>query len=166
DSLKVPPGTVIVITNDPKETFQKIDAVVISPEEYKRLLDAADQLKKQSAHDKPEPPSICKLSGSVELRGQVEIMKIRAAFEFTTSAPKVVVPLGGRKAAAVSAVLDDGKLPALQFGEDGYYVTIESPGQHRATIEWEAPLLARGTKGGERGFLLHLPGCPIKLIDN
>src|SRR5258708_29633973 len=98
DSLKLPPGTIIIIASDPKDTFQKIDAVVISPEEYKRLLDADAQLKKQAAPDKPEPPSVCRLSGKAEIRGQAEVMKLRAVFEFTTSAPRAVVPLGGPKA--------------------------------------------------------------------
>ena len=165
DSLKLPPGTIIVITSDPKDTFQKIDAVVISPEEYKRLLEAADQLKKQATPDKPEPPSVCRLSGKVEMRGKADVMRLRAVFEFTTTAAKAVVPLGGRKAAAVSATLDDGKLPPLQFGDDGYSVTVEAPGQHKVAIEWDVPLLSRGAKGGERGFLLHLPGCPITLLE-
>src|SRR5260221_14683915 len=88
DSLKLPPGTVIIISSDPKDTFQKIDAVVISPEEYKRLLDAADQLKKQAAPDKPEPPSVCRISGKAEARGQTEVMRLRALFEFTTAGPR------------------------------------------------------------------------------
>src|SRR5579859_473308 len=131
DSLKLPPGTIIVITSDPKETFQKIDAVVISPDEYKRLLDAADQLKKQANPDKPEPPSVCRLSGKVETQGLTERVTVRAVFEFTTAAPRTVVPLGGRKAAAVSATLDDGKLPPLQFGDDGYSVVVEAAGMHK-----------------------------------
>src|SRR5262249_23635018 len=105
DSLKLPPGTIIIISNDPKDTFQKIDAVVISPEEHKRLLDADAQLKKQSAPDKPEPPSVCHLSGKAESRGKTDIMKLRAVFEFTTAGPKATVLLGGRKAAAVSATV-------------------------------------------------------------
>src|SRR5712691_7899938 len=84
DSLKFPPGTVIVITNDPKDTFQKIDAVVISPDEYKRLLEAAEQAKKQANPDKPEPPSVCRLSGKVETRGLTELVTLKAVFEFTT----------------------------------------------------------------------------------
>jgi len=165
DSLKLPPGTVIVITSDPKDSFQKIDAVVISPEEYKRLLDAADQLKKQANPDKPDPPSVCRLSGKVETRGLTELVTIRAVFEFTTTGPKTVVPLGGRKAAAVSATLGDGKLAPLQFGDDGYSVTVESAGQHKLTLDWEVPLQSRGAQGAERGFLLHLPGCPITLLE-
>src|SRR5262245_58984428 len=81
DSLKLPPGTVIIISSDPKETFQKIDAVVISPEEYRRLLDADAQIKKQTTSDKAEPPSVCRLSGKFETRGKTEVMKVRAVFE-------------------------------------------------------------------------------------
>lgn len=165
DSLKLPPGTVIVITHDPKETFQKIDAVVISPEEYRRLLDADAQLKKQTASDKADPPSVCRLSGKLETRGKTEVMRLRAVFEFTTAAPKAVVPLGGRKAAAVAATLDDGKLPQLQFGDSGYAVVIDAPGRHTVAMEWDLPLQSRGPQGGERGFLLRLPGCPITLLE-
>src|SRR5262249_26041745 len=84
---------------------------------------------------------------------------------FRTATPRSIVMLGCRKAGAVAAELDNGRLPVLRSGEDGYSVLIDSPGQHTLTLDLEVPLVTRGAKGGERRFALYLPGARITLLE-
>src|SRR6266568_2999736 len=62
EELKFPPGTVIVV-RDSREGLGKIDAVVLSPDEYRKLIDASEQLTKLKTPTKPQPPSVCRISG-------------------------------------------------------------------------------------------------------
>src|SRR4051812_7131893 len=84
DPSKLPPGSVIIISTNPREAFQNVNAVVLSPEEYRKLLDAADQARK--APDKPETPGVCRLSGKIESRGNRDIATLTAAYRFRTTA--------------------------------------------------------------------------------
>src|SRR5205807_10268352 len=69
DPAKLPPNTVIIVSDNPRDALQNVDAVVLTPEEYKKLLDAAEQARRLAAPDRPQPPSGCRLSGRVEQRG-------------------------------------------------------------------------------------------------
>src|SRR5688572_16293328 len=42
DPAKLPPNAVIVISDNPRDALQNVEAVVLSPEEYRKLLDAAE----------------------------------------------------------------------------------------------------------------------------
>jgi hypothetical protein len=167
DPAKLPPGAVIVISDNPRDALQNVEAVVLSPEEYKKLLDAAEQARKLAAPDKPEPPSVCRLSGRVETRGAQEVAVLRAEFQFRTIAPRATVLLGLQKAKPTAATIDDGKLAVLVplKDEDGYAVQVDAPGEHKVAVDLEAPLAGRGTKGGERGIDLGLPGAAITTIE-
>jgi hypothetical protein len=165
EAPKLPGGTLVLPSGDSKDPLKNADAVVLSAEEYRKLLDTIEQLKKQVNPDKPEIPSVCRLSGKVELRGQQDIARFQATFEFRTTMPRSVIMLGCRKAGAVAASMDDGQLPLLQNSDDGYTVMVQSPGTHKVVLELEATVAARGASGNERGFTLHLPGSPITLID-
>src|SRR5262245_47826877 len=118
---------------DVKSHLRGADAVILSPEEYKRIIETIEQLKKQLTPEEfkkiiehidrlkkqlhlemPEIPSICRVSGKVDTRGQHDVAKIRVVFEFRTTLSRTLVQLGCRKAAAVAATLDDGRLPVLQ----------------------------------------------------
>ena len=165
EGFKLPPGAIVVVSSNPRDALSRVDAIVLTPEEYKKLLDTIDQLRKQANPDKPEVPSKCRLSARVETTGQQDVVKVHATFEFFTSVPKTTMALGCRNAGAVGATLDDGKLPSLQSADDGYSVVVGTPGPHELTLDLELPLTSRGVKGGERGFTLHLPGSPITLID-
>src|SRR5262245_55682741 len=68
EELRIPPGTVIVV-RDSREGLGKVDAVVLSPEEYRKLVDASEQLTKLKSPSKPQLPSVCRVSGKVERRG-------------------------------------------------------------------------------------------------
>lgn len=166
EDFKFLPGTIIVVRSDSKDAVGKVDAVVLTPEEYKRLLDQIDQLKKKTSPDKPEPPSKCRISGRVETRGREEVMKIQVTFEFVSTPARSRFLLGFRKAAAVGATLDGSKLAPLDWSAtDGFGVTVDNAGAHKLVLDLELALQYRGGKNGERGFTLHLPGSPITLID-
>src|SRR5438132_10704992 len=76
DGLKLPPGAIVVVSGNPRDALDKVDAVVLTPQEYKRLLDTIDQLRKQANPDKPDVPSVCRLSARVEIAGEQERVRI------------------------------------------------------------------------------------------
>ncbi len=167
DPAKLPPNAVIIISDNPREALQNIEAVVVSTEEYRRLLDAAEQAKRLSAPDKPEPPSVCRLSGRVEARGAQEVAVLQAQYQFRTTAPRSLVLLGLQKAKPTAATIDDGRLAVLVplKDEDAFAVRVEAAGEHRVTVDFETPLISRGTKGGERGLEVGLPGAAITTVE-
>src|SRR5947209_4830557 len=113
DPAKLPPNAVIIVSDNPRDALQNVDAVVLTPDEYKKLLDAAEQARRLATPDKPEPPSVCRLSGRVESRGTQEVAALRAEFRFRTAAPRSQVLLGLQKGKPVAATIDDGKLAVL-----------------------------------------------------
>src|SRR5207245_5011648 len=111
--LTPPRGQLLVVSGIPREALNKVDAIVLTPEEYKKLLDIIDQLKKQMSPDKPEVPSKCRLTARVQKTGKQEIVRVQATFEFLTSAANTIVNFGCRGAAAIAATQDDRLLPTL-----------------------------------------------------
>src|SRR5437764_6928595 len=61
DPATLPPNAVIIISDNPRDALQNVEAVVLTPGEYKKLLDTAEQANRGAAPDKPEPPSVCRL---------------------------------------------------------------------------------------------------------
>lgn len=167
DSLKIPPGTVIIISDNPREAFQHVDAVVLSADEYRRLVEAAEQARRPAVPDRPEVPSVCRVGGRVEARGTNEVAILRVNYAFRTTAARTVVQLGLQKAKPTAARLGDGKLPVLLPGKDdeGLAAQVDGAGEHALTVDVEVPLTSRGSKGGERGFELGLPGAAITAIE-
>jgi hypothetical protein len=166
DPARLPPNAVIIISDKPSDALNNVDAVVLTPDEYKKLLAAAEQGKRLAATDRPEPPSVCKLSGAIERRGSQDVAVLRAVFQFRTTAPRAMVLLGLQKAQPVSATIDDGKTANLVPLKDdnGLAVLVDVPGDHRAVIDVEAPLAVRGGNGSEREIELGLPGAAITTI--
>ena len=56
DGARLPPGAVIIVTDKPAEALRNVNAVVISAEEYKRLIESAEQARRVTA-DRAQPPS-------------------------------------------------------------------------------------------------------------
>lgn len=140
------------------------DRVDVSAEEWRKLLDQLDQLKKQATIRKPVPPTECRLRVRVEKRGELSVAAVKASFEFQTLSPRTAVTLGGKRAFPASATLDGNKLAVLDTSEDGLIALIESIGRHTLVLDLEAPVTARNGKG-EVGFELGLPRAAItKLI--
>jgi hypothetical protein len=166
DGANLPPGAVIVVTDKPSDALRNVNAVVITAEEYKKLLAAADQSRRAIA-DRAEPPSACHLSGRVESRGATEVAVLRVEFRLRTTIPHATVPLGLKNGKPTVAVLDGDKPAVLLSNKDdeGYSVTIDAAGDHRVRVDLEVPVAPRGPKGGERGFELGLPGAAITALE-
>jgi hypothetical protein len=162
DELQLPSGSVLVLYEDLKEALRLVPkAVLLSPQEYQKLLDQLEQLKRQAKPDKPEVPSACRLKGRVE-NG---LVYLQATFEFRTDRPGAMVALGCQRAWAMDAKLD-GHLPWLRLGEEGYYVQVDKPGAHQASLDLVVPLVAKkGVNGADRGFDLDLPRAAITTLE-
>jgi hypothetical protein len=78
------------------------------------------------------------------------------------------VQLGLQKGKPTAARLGDGKLPVLLPGkeDEGLAAQIDGAGEHTLTVDIEVPLTSRGSKGGERGFELGLPGAAITAVES
>jgi hypothetical protein len=161
DSLKLPAGAIVVLCEQAQQALELIPrAVVLAPEEYQKLVDQIEQFKKRLKNEKPEAPSICRLSGRVE-RGTAYI---HAQFEFKTASPRASVNLGCRRGWPTNATLD-GKLPSLQSSEDGYVLRIEEPGTHTATLDLVVPLTSGRGRNLEQSVDLDLPRSAIMTLE-
>ncbi len=160
DLLKAPGGAVLVLYEEAKEALRLLPkAVVLTPEKYQELLDQLELLRRQLKPERPQPPSVCRLSGRVDRDGA----RVRAQYEFKTERPRSAVVLGGRRAWAVSATLADGQLPTLQPpGEEGYVVFLDKAGTYQLTVDFALPLQNRG---GDRSIDLDLPRAAITTVE-
>ena len=91
---------------------------------------------------------------------------MKIAYACRTTQPQTTILLGGRKGFLKSATLDDGKkLPILESTDDGFAILIETPGDHRVTLELFAPITARGTSPKtEVGFEIGLPRAAVTTL--
>ena len=153
--VKLPDGTFLWLGS-----AEGGERVTLSPQEFQKLLDRVDQLKKELAARKPTAPSECAIRGRVEKRGEQLVAALKLTYKFRTTQANTAVALGGRKAFLVGAALDGAKLPVLDTTDDGFAVLVESAGDHVLVLDTEAPVTARVTKA-EIGFDLGLPRAPI-----
>src|SRR5262245_22566547 len=162
ENLKLPPGAVVVVCEDAKDALRLVPkAVVLTPEKYQELLDQLEQLRRQLKPDRPDTPSVCKLSGQVE----GDLVRLRARYEFRTERPRALVALGGARAWATGATLDDGQAPVLLPAEEGLLAQVEAPGLHQLTLDLVLPVGVRGSRGMERGFDVGLPRAAITTLE-
>ncbi|MCI0705406.1 MAG: hypothetical protein L0241_30465 [Planctomycetia bacterium] len=157
--VKLPDGTFLWLG----PSAEGGEKVTLTPQEFQKLLDQVDQLKKQLATRKPAAPSGCAVRGRVEKRGEQLVAVLKLTYSFRTTQPQSAVSLGGRKAFLVKAALDGAKLPILDTGEEGFAAMIETAGDHTLVLDVEAPVTARGTKA-EVGFDIGLPRSPITTL--
>ncbi len=156
--VKLPDGTFLWLgPNDGGER------VTLTPQEFQKLLDRVDALKKELAARKPIAPSGCAVRGRVEKRGEQLVAALKLTYTFRTAQPNTAVSLGGRKAFLVGAALDGAKLPVLDTADDGFAVLVETAGDHTLVLDVEAPVTAHGVKA-EIGFDLGLPRAPITTL--
>ena len=161
DALKLPARAILVLYDEAKDALQLLPRlVVMTPEEFQRMQDQLEQLRRQSRLDKPESPSVCKLSGRVV----GDLAHLDAHFEFQTDAPRMTVRLGCQKAWPTSATVD-GKTPWLRQTDEGLAVVVETPGKHQGDLKLLLPLrTGRGPRGPERSLDLDLPRAVITEI--
>ncbi|MFO0803358.1 MAG: hypothetical protein U0791_09590 [Gemmataceae bacterium] len=135
----------------------------VSQQDYQKLLDQLEQLKKELAAKKTLPPSGCSIHARIEKRGDASVAALKLTYSFRTAAPNVVIALGAKRSFLVSTKLDGQPLPVLESGDTGFTVLVETPGNHTAVLEVECPITARGTKP-EIGFELGLPRAAITTL--
>ncbi|MCS6851426.1 MAG: hypothetical protein NZ700_09705 [Gemmataceae bacterium] len=157
-----PPGTIYVIGADAKEVVNVPGAVILTPEKYRELINQIEQLKRGTTPEKPDPPSICRLSFRID----GNTARAQLHYKFETDQPGRRIQLGGQRPwplwpTAIS--LDDGRLPALAPpGEQGFILPIDRPGVHQLSMEADVPVQA---KGSEQGLDVGLPGAAITLLE-
>lgn len=156
--VKLPDGTFLWLggTTDGER-------VTLTPQEFQKLLNRVDVLKKELAARKPAPPSGCAIRGRVEKRGEQLVATLKLTYSFRTTQASTAISLGGRRAFLVAAALDGAKLPVLDTGDEGFAVMVETAGDHTLILDVEVPVTARGTKA-EVGFDLGLPRAPITTL--
>lgn len=159
-ALRLPDGTYLWLGAAPGASGER---VVLTPQEYQKLVDQLDQLRKQLTARKPAAPSSCAVRGRVEKRGEQLVAVLRLTCTFRTAVPHAAVALGGRRGFLTSASLDGAGPPVLETTEDGFALTVETPGDHTVTLDLEAPVTTRGAKP-ELGFEIGLPRAPITTL--
>jgi hypothetical protein len=139
------------------------ERVTLTPQEFQKLLDRVEALKKDLAARKPAPPSGCAIRARVEKRGDQLVASLKLTYTFRTTQANTAVLLGGRRTFLVSATLDGAKLPLLDTGDEGFAATVEAAGDHTLVLDVETPVTARGAKA-EVGFDFSLPRAPITTL--
>jgi hypothetical protein len=159
DLKNLPPGTVIVVCDDLKKGLDQAGpkSVVLTAEEYQKLLDRLAQAPAAAGADRPAVPSVCRLTGQV----RDNVVHFKVLYEFPTSHPGTVVALGCRQGFWTQAALD-GKTPMFRPTDDGPVLEVEKPGDHQVSLEMDVALTTRGT---EHGLELDLPRAPITTLD-
>jgi hypothetical protein len=162
DSLKLPAGAIMVLCEQAQQALTLIPrAIVLAPDEYQKLMEQIEQLKRQLKPDKIESPSVCRLSCQVE----EGVARIQAKFEFKTQKPATLINLGCQRSWPTAATLDD-RLPYIQAGPEGYLVEVDQPGTHRASLELVVPISSKGTDvGRDQGLDLDLPRSAITTVE-
>jgi hypothetical protein len=158
--LRLPDGTYLWLGTSAAASGERVS---LTPQEFQKLLDQIEQLKKQLAARKTAPPSSCVVRGRVEKRGEQLVAVIQLGCTFRTTVTQSSVSLGGRRGFLVAASLDGSKVPILDTTEDGYALTVETPGDHSVTLDLEVPVTTRGAKA-ELGFEIGLPRAPITTL--
>ncbi len=157
--FKLPDGT--YLWTGPSAT--EGERVLLTPQQYQKLLDQMEQLKKQLAARKGVAPSRCAIRGRIEKRGEISVAVLKITYAVRTTGPNVAVALGGKRGFLVAASLDGNKLPVLETVDDGFAVLIASAGEHAVALDLECPVANRLAKL-EIGFELSLPKAAITTL--
>ncbi len=159
-AIKLPDGTVVFWTKNPDEANPTVEGVVLSPQEYKALVEQAELAKKA----KPQAPSSVAIRGKIEPRGERLVAALTLNYSFRTTQPRTLLILGCQRSVLVAAKTGSGKLPILNPpGDDGLTLLAEAAGEQTLTLDVEIPIAARGTKN-EIGFDIGLPRAAITTL--
>lgn len=162
DALRLPAGGILVLCEEAKDALGLLPRMIMmTPEDFQKLQEQIEQLKRMGRADKTEAPSVCKLRCKIE----GDLARIEAKFDFRTERPRTYVRLGCQKAWPVSARMGD-TTPWLQVGDEGLTLLADRPGPHTVILELLAPVSGRrGPRGLDRGFELDLPRAAITLLE-
>src|SRR5439155_20463625 len=165
DTFKLPAGAIFVIEKE----LGHASGVMLTEERYNELMERSEKLERMLQPGKPQPPSVCKISGQIE----GDRVPFRIRYKFETNQARTTVTLGGQRSWPVAVTMDDGELPLLLAaggggsvaavsGEDGLVVRVEKPGSHVVTLDVE--MLAEN-KGDDRSVNLGLPRAAITKLE-
>lgn len=163
NAIQLPDGTIVFITKSPEDANPKVDGVLLSAKEYQALVEKAEQLKKNRETARPMAPSMCHIRGRVMAKGDRPYAQLTLDYAFRTIQSRTSVFLGGQRAYLMAARMGEGGLPLLEATADGLTVLVDTPGEHRLTLEMEIPVTAKGGKA-EIGFDLGLPRAAITTL--
>src|SRR5437899_2662258 len=138
DAFKLPAGAIFVIGKELGDAIGiSPEMLVLKKEVYQSLTERIDQLERLLQPGKPQPPSVCKISGRIE--GDRVHFLIR--YEFATNQARTNVALGGQRSWPVAVTMDNGELPLLLSAggggsaasaagssEDWLVVRVDKPG--------------------------------------
>lgn len=159
-AIKLPDGTVVFWTKNPDEANPAVDGVVLSTQDYKTLVDQAEQARKA----KSQTPSSLAIRGKIETRGERLVAALTLTYSFRTTQPRTLLILGCQRALLVGAKTGQAKLPILNPpGDDGLTLLVDNPGEQTLTLDVEVPVVSRGPKN-ELGFEIGLPRAAITTL--
>jgi hypothetical protein len=165
--VPLPPNSVLAVFDRAADALKAMpNAILLSPEKYKELVEELARLRAQ-LEKKKTPPA---LPSKLLLKGKVEggLVVLQAQYEFVTARAQTVVSLGCGQGHATGASLA-GRTPHLLGGgrpaggdPEGFSVQVESAGKHELTLDLVVPLTART---GGHGFILDLPRAAITRLE-
>ena len=159
-AIKLPDGTVVFWTKSPDEANPTVDGVMLSPQDYKALVDQAEQARKI----KPQTPSAVAIRAKIEMRGERLVAALSLAYSFRTTQPRTLLILGCQRGVLVAAKMSLGKLPILNPpGDDGLTLLVDAAGEQTLTLDVEVPVVPHGSKN-DLGFDLGLPRAAITTL--
>ena len=132
------------------------EGVLLPAKDYQKLLDELEAAKKAKAAAKPASPSACKIDCEFKRITDRSYAVLTLTYQFRTTQPRSTVLLGGQRAFAVKASLDDGGLPVLESTPDGLVAMIDAAGEHSLTLTLETAIVPR-VHQGDIGIDIGLP---------
>lgn len=160
EKMKLPAGSIFVVVEDLKDAILSPKMFYMSLEKYQELVDKIAAFEKQLKGDKKTPHS-CRLTG----RAEADHVAFDVEFTFSTEKPHTTVILGLQGAHLTKEGSLDGQIPHLDFGDDGFVVQVEQPGDHQLRLSMELPVGLRRSgppaASPDRGFDLGLPGAAV-----
>lgn len=159
-AIKLPDGTIVFFTKNPDDPNPPVDGVILSGKEYKALIEQAEAGKKGKEPAKPQSPSGCAIRAKVQQVGDTQVATLTLNYTVQTTAPRTVINLGCGRGFPRAARLADGKLPVIGSTAEGLTAVLEKVGENTLTVELDAPITPRGSKG-ELGFDIGLPRAAI-----
>jgi hypothetical protein len=167
-----PPGTVVAVYENFADARKNLppNHVILTGEDYRKLLEENERLRKLVDRPRTRTPGKCLLKGSV--KGGV--VDLQAQFEFETFGPDELVRLGCGLGHATGITLD-GKMPPLlgrrrpaaaagrpDEEPEGFVARVEKPGVHRLELTMLLPLW---TRQAGQGFTLDLPRAAVTRLE-
>ncbi len=166
DQLPLPPNAVIVIPADAKQALESMrpGSVILSPEQYKALVDKVKALEEKLAQlEKKAPLRTDPVISQCLLTGQVtgDVLDLRAELTFKTSAQNQLVPVGFRSIRFTGAKLD-GETPIWGADLDRLAILAGEARVYQLVLEMQVKVTRSGS---DCRVLLDLPAAAITKLE-